>query len=133
LLIANGKGTHAMANPKGPQPVKGRSNEQYIAKLFHGTLSVIDLPSRRQLDAVAASWTRETLACTPLRPDASVVGNRPEGNPIPARPDDSSPITHCIYVVKENRTYDQVFGDMPEGNGDPNLCLFPEKVTPNHH
>ena len=38
-----------------------------------------------------------------------------------------------IYIIKENRTYDQVFGDIPEGNGDPRLCLFPEKVTPNAH
>jgi len=44
-----------------------------------------------------------------------------------------SPITHVIYVIKENRTYDQVLGDMPEGRGDPTLCLFPERVTPNHH
>src|SRR3989442_4858642 len=39
-----------------------------------------------------------------------------------------SPIQYCIYVIKENRTYDQVFGDMPEGNGDPGLCLFGEKT-----
>jgi Phosphoesterase family/Lactonase, 7-bladed beta-propeller len=43
------------------------------------------------------------------------------------------PIKYCIYVVRENRTYDQVFGDMKEGNGDRNLCIFPEKVTPNAH
>ncbi len=50
----------------------------------------------------------------------------PPGNPIPAKVGDPSPIKYVIYIVKENRTYDQVFGDMPEGNGDPNLCLFPE-------
>ena len=38
-----------------------------------------------------------------------------------------------IYIIKENRTYDQVLGDLPQGNGDPDLCLFPEKITPNHH
>jgi len=46
---------------------------------------------------------------------------------------DASPIKYCVYIIKENRTYDQVFGDMKEGNGDKNLCIFPEKVTPNHH
>jgi phospholipase C len=46
---------------------------------------------------------------------------------------DASPIKHCIYIIKENRTYDQVLGDMPEGNGNGDLCLFPEKYTPNHH
>jgi hypothetical protein len=54
-------------------------------------------------------------------------------NPIPRRLGLPSPIKYCIYIIKENRTYDQVLGDMPEGNGDPSLCLFPEKVTPNHH
>ncbi|HKM54840.1 MAG TPA: alkaline phosphatase family protein, partial [Isosphaeraceae bacterium] len=46
---------------------------------------------------------------------------------------DSSPIKYVVYIIKENRTYDQVFGDLPEGKGDSNLCLFPEAVTPNHH
>jgi phospholipase C len=46
---------------------------------------------------------------------------------------DASPIKYVIYMIKENRTYDQVLGDMPEGNGAPGLCLFPERVTPNHH
>ena len=57
----------------------------------------------------------------------------PPGNPIPAKVGDPSPIKHVIYLIKENRTYDQVFGDVKEGNGDPHLCLFPESVTPNHH
>jgi hypothetical protein len=58
----------------------------------------------------------------------------PDGpNPIPAEVGDPSPITHVIYIIKENRTYDQILGDMPEGNGDPGLCIFPEWVTPNHH
>jgi phospholipase C len=45
----------------------------------------------------------------------------------------ASPIKYCLYIVKENRTYDQVFGDLPQGNGDPKLCLFPERITPNLH
>jgi len=42
-------------------------------------------------------------------------------------------IRHIVYIIKENRTYDQLFGDMKEGNGDPDYCLFPDKITPNHH
>jgi YVTN family beta-propeller protein len=133
LLIANGKGNVAKANPQGPQPVKGKSTEQYIAKLLRGTLSIIDLPPEKDAPQQLAAWTAEVLKCTPLRPDAQVSAKRPEGNPIPERVGDPSPIKHCIYIIKENRTYDQVFGDMPEGNGDAKLCLFPEKVTPNHH
>jgi len=133
LLVANGKGNVAMANPRGPQPVPGKSTEQYIAHLFRGTLSIIDLPSKNEMTQQMAAWTAEVLKCTPLREDAAVSARPPEGNPIPARVGDDSPIKHCIYIIKENRTYDQVFGDMPEGNGDPKLCLFPEKITPNLH
>ncbi len=133
LLVANGKGQVAMANPDGPQPVRGKSTEQYIGKLFRGTLSIVELPPRRKLDAQLEAWTAEVMKCTPLRPDAAVTATRPEGNPVPARPGDGSGITHCIYIIKENRTYDQMLGDMPEGNGDPKLCLFPEQVTPNQH
>jgi hypothetical protein len=107
--------------------------EQYIAGLFRGTLGIIDLPEGKALEKQMRSWTAQALACSPLRADASVVASRPVGNPIPQRPGDSSPIKYCIYIVKENRTYDQVLGDLPQGNGDPSLCLFPEEVTPNHH
>jgi len=133
LLITNGKGNVAKANPRGPQPVRGKSTEEYIAKLLRGTLSIVDLPSRKEATSQLAAWTSEVLKCTPLRPDAQVSAPRPEGNPIPVRVGEASPIKHCIYIIKENRTYDQIFGDMPEGNGDPKLCLFPEPVTPNHH
>jgi YVTN family beta-propeller protein len=133
LLVTNGKGSVAKANPRGPQPVRGSSKEEYIGKLFRGTLSVIELPPRKRLAPQMAAWTAEVLQGSPLRPNAAVTGTRPEGSPIPAKPGDASPITHCIYIIKENRTYDQVFGDLPEGNGEPSLCLFPERVTPNHH
>src|SRR4030095_9113857 len=58
---------------------------------------------------------------------------RPEDSPIPGGVGEASPIKYCIYVIKENRTYDQVFGDMKEGNGDPSLCIFGEHFTPNQH
>jgi phospholipase C len=55
------------------------------------------------------------------------------GNPVPDGPGGSILIQHVILLMKENRTYDQVLGDMKEGNGDPSLVLFGEKITPNHH
>jgi hypothetical protein len=55
------------------------------------------------------------------------------GNAIPSQPGGPTPVKHVILLMKENRTYDQVLGDMKEGNGDPNLVLFGEKITPNHH
>ncbi len=56
-----------------------------------------------------------------------------KGNPVPMKVGEASPIKHVFYIIKENRTYDQMMGDVKEGNGDPDLCLFPEKITPNHH
>jgi hypothetical protein len=133
LLIANGKGNTAKANPQGPQPRLGSSRKQYIGNLFRGTLSVVELPSPSRFARQMADWTAELLQCTPLRPDGSVSAARPAGNPIPGRLGEPGPIGHCIYIIKENRTYDQVFGDIKQGNGDPKLCLFPERVTPNLH
>src|SRR5579875_2972656 len=132
IYVANGKGLTSRPNPQGPNPVLGRnypSIEQYIGRLFQGTLSILDMPSPQQL----VEYTKQAYACSPLRADLTPCGDWPEGNPIPKKLGDASPIKHCIYIIKENRTYDQVFGDMKEGNGDPNLCLFDEKVTPNHH
>jgi YVTN family beta-propeller protein len=137
LLIANGKGTTAKANPNGPQPVAGRTKKEggneYIPTLYTGTLGVVDLPSTANWAAQMAAWTATVITNTPLRPDASVAATRPANNPVPDVIGGNSPIKHCIYIIKENRTYDQVFGDMTNGNGKPELCLFPEHVTPNLH
>jgi YVTN family beta-propeller protein len=130
LYVANGKGILPKSNRNGPSPFRGdRGVVEYIAGLFRGTLSTIPLPNPDQM----ARYSRQAYACSPLKAEAGVVGEIPAGSPIPAVAGDVSPIKHVIYVIKENRTYDQVFGDMKEGNGEPSLCLFPEEVTPNHH
>jgi DNA-binding beta-propeller fold protein YncE len=131
LYVANGKGSTPLANPQGPNPLLPRNAtvRQYIAGLFHGTLSTIDLPSSTRM----TEYSKQAYACSPLRRDNGVILDAPEGSPIPARVGEASPIKYVIYIIKENRTYDQVFGDIKEGNGDPDLCLFGEKVTPNHH
>ena len=140
ILVANGKGFTSMANPKGPQPVlkednsgyqKGavNSREQYIGGLFKGTLSFIDAPNAAQLKA----YTKQVYANTPFTPQKTATADGETGNPIPRRTGEKSPIKHVFYIIKENRTYDQVLGDMTKGNGDTSLCIFPQKVTPNHH
>jgi hypothetical protein len=96
-------------------------------------LSIIDLPDRAHWDQQLAAWTKEAYACTPLKAEAAVTAMPPAGNPIPVKVGDASPIKYVIYIIKENRTYDQVFGDIPQGNGDPKVCLFPERGTPNQH
>lgn len=136
LLIANGKGIVPMANPLAPQPgirSSPKATQQYIARLLKGTLSIIDLPSPRERDARLAAWTRQVYDNSPLRQDFGVWALPPTNSPIPVTVGGPSPIKYCIYIIKENRTYDQVLGDMREGNGDSKLCLFPERVTPNFH
>jgi YVTN family beta-propeller protein len=131
LLVANGKGGTPKPNPHGPAP--GKKSAEQIAGLFQGTLSIIDLPRGKKWDSQMAQWTAQVYACTPLKSDASVVTAPPADCPVPARPGDPSPIKYVIYIIKENRTYDQILGDMPQGNGDSNLCLFPDRATPNEH
>ncbi len=135
IYVTNGKGSGSRANRDGPRPgfPPGTSPTiEYIGGLFQGTLSRIPMPEARQM----AGYSRTVYECSPLRrgDPAAVRGPMPApGHPIPAKVGDPSPIQYVVYIIKENRTYDQVFGDLPEGNGEPNLCLFPEAITPNHH
>ena len=129
LFVANGKGGTSRSNRHGENPGKKAPVElsEYIGGLMQGTVSVIDLPID-EFDAQMAVWSAEAFSCVPK----SAPAER-EASPIPSKPGDPSPIKYVIYIVKENRTYDQVLGDMKEGNGDPSLCLFGEAITPNHH
>ncbi|MFM8891609.1 MAG: bifunctional YncE family protein/alkaline phosphatase family protein [Planctomycetia bacterium] len=135
LLVANGKGIISDSNRNGPRPGfnPDAPTPDYIGGLFDGTVSFIDLPTAEKASRQLAAWTERAFACRPPAADDVFTADEVEGHPIPLRPGTKSPITHVIYVIKENRTYDQVLGDMPEGHGDPTLCLFPERVTPNHH
>lgn len=122
LLVANGKGGMSKANPGGPAPgikTKAQTLSQYIAQILRGTLSVIDIPTRARL----ADYTAQAYRCSPLKSETTMsVTNFA-----------LDAIRYCFYIIKENRTYDQVLGDLPQGNGDSNLCLFGEEVSPNHH
>ncbi len=137
LYVANGKGMSSRANRGGPNPLQpaARNLNEYIGQILKGTLSITRLPTPEQMK----KHTETAFACSPLRPGNVVRADSVEAdNPIPKKVGDASPIKYCIYIVKENRTYDQVFGDLaagpnPIGNGEPGLCLFPESVTPNHH
>jgi YVTN family beta-propeller protein len=119
VLVLNGKGGRSMANP----------NHEYIASLFPGSLSIFPLPHERELDA----YTKQVFENTPYE-QSDLLKLAFEGeSPVPKSVGEPSPIKHILYIIRENRTYDQVFGDMPEGNGDSSLCLFNEQVTPNAH
>ncbi|GAB3909981.1 hypothetical protein GCM10028803_48790 [Larkinella knui] len=142
LFVTNGKGFSSKANPKGPNPVLSRmpqqvgpnpqantGRQQYIGGLFKGTLSIVDIPEPHAL----AAYSRLVYANTPYTKTKELQAEGEAGNPIPRRVGDKSPIKYVFYIIKENRTYDQILGDMKEGNGDSSLCLFPQKFTPNHH
>jgi DNA-binding beta-propeller fold protein YncE len=132
LYVLNGKGQSSKANRDGPNPLVAGGIRDYIGSLFQGTLSIIPTPGPKEM----ATYSKTVYECSPLKrgDPTSVVGPKPSANnPIPSIVGYPSPITHCVYIIKENRTYDQVFGDIPEGNGEADLCLFPEAVTPNHH
>jgi len=135
LLVANGKGVASAPNPNGPFPgdTRPRKLQAYIAGLFRGTVSVIDWPAEQKRAAQLGAWTRDALACSPISPALRPQRERPVDSPIPARVGEPSPLRHIIYVVRENRTYDQILGDLEIGNGARELCLFPDEVTPNAH
>lgn len=133
LLVANGKGLLPKANRQGPTAVRdepAKPLREYIGGLFRGTLATLKIPTPAEMSA----FTKQAYECSPLLADQGALNaGRLADNPIPAKVGDPSPIRHCIYIIKENRTYDQVLGDMRQGNGDPDMCIFPANVTPNHH
>ncbi|WP_462219830.1 bifunctional YncE family protein/alkaline phosphatase family protein [Ferruginibacter sp.] len=137
IFVTNGKGFSSFANPRGPNPVKRRvkhqaddeDGPQYIGGLMKGTLSIINIPTEKQL----AVFSQQVYKNTPYTKEKELLAKGEAGNPIPQKVGDKSPIKYVFYIVKENRTYDQVLGDVKEGNGDTSLVLFGEKITPNQH
>ncbi len=140
ILVSNGKGFSSLPNPHGPQPIKVDDSDyqkgsttkkevQYIGSLFKGTLSLIDAPDENLLKHYSAQVYANTPFKNKLFNDTAKLAS----NPIPLSAKHKSPIKHVFYIIKENRTYDQVLGDVKNGNGDSSLCIFPERVTPNQH
>jgi DNA-binding beta-propeller fold protein YncE len=122
------------ANIKGFSPGRSRASgkPEFNTHQYHGSISLMKIPSTK----VLSSYTRTAMANMryPLLQKAALpprAGQPPQ--PVPARVGESSVFKHVIYIIKENRTYDQVLGDMKEGNGDASLCIFGERVTPNQH
>jgi YVTN family beta-propeller protein len=130
LFVLDGKGLTSMPNPRGPQPGVMSDTGQYSGAMLEGALSVIPVPDAKAL----AEYTATVVKLMPYS-DATLLApaGAPERSPIPAKVGAPSPIKHVFYVIRENRTYDQILGDMERGNGDKDLCLFGEQVTPNAH
>jgi YVTN family beta-propeller protein len=131
LYVANAK------SPAGPNPAGCRNTyytvssddrpcalaQQYIWQLEKGSLEVVPLPDAAELKRLTLLVARNNHFSAPPEP----LANRKLFAFLRSR------VRHVIYIVKENRSYDQVLGDLEKGNGDPRLALFPEALAPNHH
>jgi YVTN family beta-propeller protein len=148
LLVGNGYGFGSIAPTAG-----GSTGRSYADR--KGYVSMLDVPGRRDLARFTEQVrdNNEHLGGDHARGDDDHGGHgddtgrdggedrgrgddRDRGHgpdPIPSHAGQRSPIEHVIYIIKENRTYDQVFGDLPQGNGDPDLAIFGRAVTPNIH
>ena len=142
VFVSNGKGLISMANPRGPSPLYRKNSAeyqkgiksspvQYIGGLFKGVLQKFSVDF---MLTNLPTLTEQVKLNTPYN-SGQLLGDIeiPEKNPIPSKIGQTSPIKHVFYIIKENRTYDQVLGDVAGGNGDTSLLLFGENITPNQH
>ena len=148
LLIGVGKGNQTEPNPPNdgyrkrieellakekielePDVRKELMKFPYIGTTLSGSLSIVKIPD----DETLAGYTASVYKNCPYSDKLLTESPSALKTAIPTRVGDPSPIKYVIYIIKENRTYDQVFGDIAKGNGDPSLTLFGEKITPNHH
>jgi hypothetical protein len=128
ILVANLKGI----TTETQRARYGATGSGFATKQYHGSLSLIPVPSKKEL----AAFTQKALSNLryPLLAQANLpprAGLSPV--PVPERVGEPSVFQHVIYIIKENRTYDQVLGDVKTGNGDESLCIYGERVTPNQH
>ncbi len=125
LMWIAAKGFGAGANPNGPNPIASNDNNLLshpgTAVLSSGRAGILPFPSDRQIVTMNVVANHQIIPINYVR--------APRGTPI--RP--NGPIKHVFYIVRENRTYDQVLGDDPRGDGDPELTLFGRRITPNIH
>ena len=139
IFVANGKGLASRSNvpvlTDDPRRLHKPPSFDYIGRTLSGCLSFIRRPDAAQM----AAYTAQVRRNSPFTPEHFRRAPLPSNSVIPAKVSDSCPIKYVLYIIKENRTYDQVFGDFrdaqgkPAGNGDSNLVMYGEAVTPNHH
>ena len=132
LYIGDAKGEQGHPDPNGPHsPLANKGENVSVKTLQTSSLEVLPVSALKEN---LPAWTKMVASNTPYN-DSLLSEARKPATPsiIPQRVDEGSPIQHVIYIIKENRTYDQVLGDLPNANGDPRLAIFGEKVTPNEH
>jgi YVTN family beta-propeller protein len=132
LLGKTGK-TLYVANVKGIGSRNQRTNRKgYNSHDHMGSISVIPVPSPKELVKMTETVHLNNSFAAMIKKQALKKGKNPKV-PVPEVSGQASVFKHVVYIIKENRTYDQVFGDMPQGNGDTSLVEFGREVTPNHH
>ena len=119
LFVLNGKGKGTRANPQFPTPDVALNDDSVVYTLgqLNGTVTTL----------------RAEIKTAELMQLSKRVARANNWISAPARVQKYPPFKHVIYIIKENRTYDQVFGDLPQGDGDPSLVYFPRAISPNHH
>jgi YVTN family beta-propeller protein len=133
LYVGNSKGQASYPDIKGPgSPLASRWNgDESIKTLQKGSVEMIPVGDLREK---LAGYTKQVMANTPYNDSQLTLAREPKApSVIPREVGAESPIEHVIYIIKENRTYDQVFGDIARGNGDSRLTIFGKSVTPNQH
>jgi hypothetical protein len=123
LVWVSARGLGVGPNPGGPNPNTGDDSylDQYLPSIVDGASGVLTYPSDRKIRKLTPISDRQVVPA-----DARTA---PADTPIRT----GGPIKHVFYVVRENRTYDQVLGDDARGDGDPGLTLFGNSITPNLH
>jgi YVTN family beta-propeller protein len=136
ILVLNGRGLQSYPNPKAPGPFGapaieggGDPRREYVGNLQTGTMSVIPPLTEETLE----HYTKTTQGLSPYHDSQLDVAEIADDNVIYTKPGRPSPIEHVIYIIKENRTYDQILGKLGKGNGDSSLTLFDENSAPNHY
>jgi len=132
IIVANGKGIASRANPDGPNPTLKKPTdwrENYTGTMLKGTLSIMHFPDLKKLGLLSI----QVYDNTPYIHKKVNMASDQHVIPVGHHSTGSSKIKHVFYIIRENRSYDQVFGDIHKGNSDSSLCLFGRKITPNAH
>ena len=126
LYVVNNKGV-------GSRSPLRKKEEGWNSHDHRGSIQKLTLPDEKELASLTARVLSDAMVPQTLAALERKAKSDAKPKPIPSRLGDPSLIEHVIYVIKENRTYDQLFGDVPTGDGDKSLCMYPEAITPNHH
>ena len=133
VILNNAGTTLYVANVKGNGSRNQRTDRMAYNSHDHmGSISVIPVPNTKALSDMSVQVSRNN-SLLKMSYDRSGLKRNGKKTPVPVVPGQTSFFKHVVYIIKENRTYDQVFGDMPQGNGDTSLVHFGREITPNHH